>query len=77
MIPAEKLIDLADTLEGAQAIALNQAHTVGKVLDVLAEVALRAHEPVHSVYEQGRRDGEVELVRRLFELIKTEREKLG
>lgn len=77
MIPAHKLIDMADTLEGAQAIAINQANTVGKVLDVLAEVALRAHEPVHTVYEQGRHDGEVDLVRRLFELIKVEREKLG
>lgn len=62
-------------LEESQRVVLEQAQIVTKVLDVLTEVATAAQVPAHGLYEEGVREGQVQLVKRLFELIKREREK--
>lgn len=58
-------------LEEANAVAIQQAQIVTSVLDVINDVALDAvNRPVRTAYDEGRRDGEVDLVKRLFEVIK-------
>ena len=59
----------------AQQVALQQANIVSKVIDVLTEVANDVQKPVYGTYAEGRRDGQVELVKRLHALIKAERER--
>lgn len=61
-------------LEEAEQTALQQARIVTAVLDLMTEVATSASQrPVHSLYEEGRRDGEVDLIRRLHATITRER----
>jgi hypothetical protein len=70
MLAAAEALMTTLSLSEAEAIAVQQANIVTSVLDILADVAVGAQEPVHGLYSQGRQDGEVALVRRLYEAIR-------
>jgi hypothetical protein len=57
------------SLTEAEEVALQQAKIVISVLDILADVVRAAQQPAHGLYDQGRQDGEVALVRRLYAAI--------
>jgi hypothetical protein len=67
-VAAEALMT-ALSLTEAEEVALQQAKIVTSVLDILADVATAAQQPAHGLYNQGRQDGEVALVRRLYAAI--------
>jgi hypothetical protein len=62
---------LMDTLARAEAesVAIKQAGVVTAVLETLADVARGAIAPVLGSYDTGYRDGQVDLVRQLHEVI--------
>lgn len=62
---------LMDTLARAEAeaVAIKQAEVVTAVLETLAEVAQGAMTPVLGSYDTGYRNGQVDLVRKLHEVI--------
>lgn len=61
-------------LEEAQEVAIQQARIVSRVIEVLTDVATAAQHRPPGLYDEGYQDGQVALVKRLFELIKKERE---
>lgn len=62
---------LMDTLARAEAeaVAIKQANVTTAVLETLAEVAQGAMKPVLGSYDTGYQDGQIDLVRKLHEVI--------